>query len=195
MLQTVGNHCAKTKWFLYIVQLRLLTTWSFFLWFLSDCGDDINLNKTISIKSPKHPNFAPLGIKCSWRIRSIDRKSVVVQGINLDFGSEIKDDCNNGMLEIFNGCDKDRFLVEKICVRRSDVQKGILWVSSVSCVTVTFSSGQRKDNKFHLSVAESIGKDIYMKNFLHVCFLDFGLHNIWLFNLLVLFIVPGYFVP
>lgn len=122
----------------------------------ADCGSDVYLNKTISIKSPKHPNFAPLGIKCSWRIRSIDRKSVVVQGINLDFGSEIKDDCNNGMLEIFNGCDKDRFLVEKICVRRSDVQKGILWVSSGSCVTVTFSSGQGKNNKFHLSVAESI---------------------------------------
>ena len=80
------------------------------------------------------------------------------------------------MLEIFNGCDKDRFLVEKICLRRSDMQKGILWVSSGSCVTVTFSSGQRKDNKFHLSVAESIGKDIYMKNFL--CFLAFGLYNI-----------------
>lgn len=85
-----------------------------------------------------------------------------MQGINLNFGSEIKDDCDNGMLEIFNGCNKDRFLVEKICLRNSDVQKGILWVSSGSCVTVNFSSGQGKDNKFHLSVAESVGKNICM---------------------------------
>ena len=130
----------------------------FCIWFLSDCGGDIYLNKTISIKSPKHPNFAPRGVTCSWRIRSFSRKSVVVQGIKLDVGSVINDDCNNGMLEIFNGCNKYRFLVEKICFRHSDMQKGILWISSGSCVTVNFSSGQGKDNKFHLSVAESVGK-------------------------------------
>ena len=142
-----------------LLKFYWLTTRFSVFWFLLDCGGDIYLNKTISIKSPRHPNFAPRGVKCSWRVRSISRKSVVVQGIDLEFGSEIKDDCNNGRLEIFNGCDdKDRFLVEKICLRPSDVQKGILWISSGSCVTVNFSSGQRKDNKFHLSVAESVGK-------------------------------------
>ena len=87
-----------------------------------------------------------------------------MQWIDLDLGSVINvDDCNNGMLEIFNGCNNGRFLVEKICVRHSDVQKGIheLWLSSGSCVTINFSSGQRKDNKFHLSVAESVGKDMH----------------------------------
>lgn len=85
-------------------------------------------------------------------------KSVIVQGINLAFGSEIKDDCSSGKLEIFNGCDTDRFLVEEICLRRSDNKKGTLWVSSGSCVTIKFSSGKRKDNKFYLSVSESVGK-------------------------------------
>lgn len=144
-----------------LLEVHLVTTWRFFIWFFkfSDCGGDIYLNKTISIKSPQHPKFAPRGVKCSWRIRSINRKSVVVQGINLDVGSEIKDDCNKGILEIFNGCDnKDRFLVEKICLRQNHVQRGILWISSGSCVTIKFSSGQQKNNKFHLSVAESVGK-------------------------------------
>ena len=84
--------------------------------------------------------------------------AVVVQAINLDFGSEIKDDCENGRLEIFNGCGSERFLVETICQRPKTEPVGILWVSSGSCVTIKFSSGKRKDNKFRLSVAESAGK-------------------------------------
>ena len=96
-------------------------------------------------------------MKCSWRVSSPAGQSVVVQAINLDFGSEIKDDCSNGMLEIFNGCGSDRFLVEKICQRHKNNQEGILWISSGSCVTIIFSSGQQKENKFRLSVAESTG--------------------------------------
>ena len=116
-----------------------------------------------------------------------------MQGINLDFGSDIKDDCNNGMLEIFNGCDKDHFLVEKICLRHSDVQKGILWVSSGSCVTVNFSSGQGMDNKFHLSVAESVGKNIFIL-YSTVCRLFYAFLTMdYMNDCITLYI--GHFVP
>ncbi|KAJ7394074.1 hypothetical protein OS493_003748 [Desmophyllum pertusum] len=120
-----------------------LFTWALVVDGEPDCGGDIYLNKTAFISSPQYPSVASRGVKCSWRIKSPAGKSIV------------KDDCSNGKLEIFNGCGLDRFLVEKICLRHNDNPKGILWVSSGSCVTVNFSSGQRDDNKFHLSVAES----------------------------------------
>lgn len=125
----------------------------------TECGGDIYLNKTtFSLSSPDYPSSSPHGSECSWRVSNPRGMAVVVQAINLDFGSEIKDDCENGRLEIFNGCGSERFLVEKICQRPKTEPVGILWVSSGSCVTIKFSSGKRKDNKFRLSVAESAGK-------------------------------------
>ncbi|PFX16991.1 tolloid-like protein 1 isoform X1 [Stylophora pistillata] len=121
-----------------------------------ECGGDINLNRTtFSLSSPEYPGSLPRHFECLWRVRNPRGLAVVVQAINLDFGSEIKDDCKNGVLEIFNGCGSERFLVEKICQRHKTSQDGLLWVSSGSCVTIKFSSGKHKDNKFLLSVAES----------------------------------------
>jgi len=113
----------------------------------------------MSVSSPGYPDVASTGVECTWRIISPSSKSVAVQSINLSFGSEMKDDCSKGMLEIFNGCDTERFLVEKICLRGPATEKqGILWVSSGSCVTIKFFSGQGKKNKFRLSVDETEGE-------------------------------------
>lgn len=124
-----------------------------------ECGGDIILNRTTSILSPRYPDVASTGVKCTWRVISPKGKSVVVEGINLNFGSEVKDDCDKGKLEIFNGCDSDRFLVERICLFSPETFKqGILWVSSGPCVMIKFCSGRGRKNKLHLSVAETAGK-------------------------------------
>lgn len=125
---------------------------------VSECGGQISLNKTIAISSPGYPDVTSPGVECTWEVKSPRGRSVLVQGINLSFGSLIKGECDKGRLEIFNGCGKDRFLVEQICLHRpEDDQQKILWVSSGSCVTIKFLSGKGNNNKFHLSVAEKDG--------------------------------------
>lgn len=125
----------------------------------SSCGGDIILNKTKSIASPRYPAVTSPGVKCTWRIVSPRGKSVVVQAINLNFGSEMRDDCDKGKLQIFNGCGNEPFLVEQICLVNEEThQHRILWVSSGPCVTIKFFSGQGRKNKFRLSIDETEGE-------------------------------------
>lgn len=101
-------------------------------------------------------------VDCTWWIESSKGKSIIVRGNHLDFGSEIKDDCSKGILQIFNGCDnKERFLVERICLDMQQIERqSILWISSGPCVTIKFSSKQGKKNKLSLAVEETEGKII-----------------------------------
>ena len=125
----------------------------------SSCGGVIILNKTKSISSPRYPDITPPGVECTWKIFSPGGKSVVVEAHNLNFGSEMEDDCDKGKLQIFNGCGNEPFLVEQICQVKQDThQRRILWVSSGPCVTIKFSSGQGKENKFFLSIEETEGE-------------------------------------
>ena len=112
----------------------------------------------MSISSPGYPDVTSPGVECTWEVISPTGKSVLVQGISLSFGSLIWGECDKGRLEIFNGCGKERFLVEQICRRSAVDQQAILWVSSGSCVTIKFISGKGNKNQFHLSVAETEGK-------------------------------------
>ena len=130
---------------------------------VSECkGEKIRMNKTVSISSPGYPDVTSSGLECTWMVESTKGKSVLVKSISLSFGSDIQDECDKGMLEIFDGCDKKRFLVEKICNRRAEYdQKEDLWVSSGSCVTIKFSSGSGNKYNFRLSVVETEGKIKY----------------------------------
>ena len=95
-------------------------------------------------------------------VESTKGKYLLVKSISLSFGSDIQDECDKGMLEIFDGCDKERFLVEKICNRRAEYdQKEDLWVSSGSCITIKFSPGSGNKYNFLLRVVETEGKIKY----------------------------------
>ena len=124
------------------------------------CGGRIVINKTTSISSPGYPEVSLPGVDCTWWIESSTGKSIIVRGNHLDFGSEIKDDCSKGILQIFNGCDdKERFLVERICLNMQQIERqSILWISSGPCVTIKFSSQQGRKNKLSLAVEETEGK-------------------------------------
>lgn len=123
----------------------------------SICGGRIVINKTTSISSPGYPEVSLPGVDCTWWIESSTGKSIIVRGNHLDFGSEIKDDCSKGILQIFNGCDdKERFLVERICLNMQQIERqSILWISSGPCVTIKFSSQQGRKNKLSLAVEET----------------------------------------
>lgn len=123
---------------------------------ISECGGNITLDRTALISSPGYSEFSSPGVECTWKIVSQKGKSVVVEAINLSFGSEIIDDCDKGRLEIFDGCESKPFLVERICVVRQLADRpGILWVSSEPCVTIEFLSRQGHKNKFRLDVRET----------------------------------------